>query len=97
MEILEANPGEFAELFNTILINVTSLLRDPEAWTALVDTVLPSLVAAKASGGLRPAVAARCPSRTAGPGPPRPAGGQGPGPAIWACRNGGRIRLWSCA
>ena len=26
MEILEANPGEFAELFNTILINVTSFV-----------------------------------------------------------------------
>lgn len=31
MEVLEANPGEFAELFNTILINVTSLMRDKDA------------------------------------------------------------------
>ena len=43
MEILEANPGEFAELFNTILINTTSLSRDPEAWTALKEQVLPAL------------------------------------------------------
>ena len=38
IEILEANPGEFAELFNTILINVTALLRDREAWDALADS-----------------------------------------------------------
>src|SRR5215471_18274958 len=31
-EVLEANPGEFAELFNTILINVTGLARDRESW-----------------------------------------------------------------
>ena len=39
MEILEANPGEFAELFNTILINVTSLMRDKDAWEALATRV----------------------------------------------------------
>ena len=47
MEILEANPGEFAELFNTILINVTGLVRDPDAWAMLAETVLPQIVKAK--------------------------------------------------
>jgi two-component system, chemotaxis family, CheB/CheR fusion protein len=50
MEILEANPGEFVELFNTILINVTDLLRDPEAWEALAEKVIPRIVEAKAPG-----------------------------------------------
>jgi two-component system, chemotaxis family, CheB/CheR fusion protein len=49
MEILEANPGEFNELFNTILINVTSLMRDTEAWEALATTVIPAIVNAKAA------------------------------------------------
>ena len=44
MEILEANPGEFGELFNTILINVTSLMRDPEAWEVLADSVVPAML-----------------------------------------------------
>jgi two-component system CheB/CheR fusion protein len=47
MEILEANPGEFNELFNTILINVTSLMRDPDAWDALTESVIPAILSAK--------------------------------------------------
>jgi two-component system, chemotaxis family, CheB/CheR fusion protein len=43
---LEANPREFSELFNTILINVTGFFRDPEAWEYLRDEVLPELVEA---------------------------------------------------
>ena len=31
-EHLEAHPGEFEELLNTVLINVTSFFRDPDAW-----------------------------------------------------------------
>ncbi|MGI8450444.1 MAG: hypothetical protein ACR2MP_25365 [Streptosporangiaceae bacterium] len=62
IEILEANPGEFADLFNTILINVTAFLRDREAWAALADTVIPQIVEAQApdepvrvwSAGARP-------------------------------------------
>jgi two-component system CheB/CheR fusion protein len=50
MEILEANPGEFAELFNTILINVTGLLRDPEAWEVLAEKVIPPIREAKGQG-----------------------------------------------
>jgi two-component system, chemotaxis family, CheB/CheR fusion protein len=49
MEILEANPGEFSELFNTILINVTSLLRDKDAWQSLTTQVIPAIVEGKAS------------------------------------------------
>jgi two-component system CheB/CheR fusion protein len=37
------HPGEFAALFNTILINVTSFFRDPEAWDALAEQVLKPL------------------------------------------------------
>ena len=47
MEILEANPGEFAELFNTILINVTSFMRDRDAWDALINRVVPAIVDSK--------------------------------------------------
>src|SRR5215469_8086423 len=47
MEILEANPGEFAELFNTILINVTSFMRDRDAWEALGARVIPAIVDSK--------------------------------------------------
>jgi two-component system CheB/CheR fusion protein len=43
MEVLEANPSEFSELFNTILINVTSLLRDREAWDTLAGSVIPAI------------------------------------------------------
>jgi two-component system, chemotaxis family, CheB/CheR fusion protein len=49
-EILEANPGEFAELFNTVLINVTALLRDRDAWDTLADEVIPRIVEAKEPG-----------------------------------------------
>ena len=32
---LEAHPQEFVDLLNTVLINVTSFFRDPDAWDAL--------------------------------------------------------------
>lgn len=43
-EMLDANPGEFRELFNTVLINVTSFFRDPEVWAAIGNDVLPALL-----------------------------------------------------
>lgn len=43
-DFLESNAEEFQELFNTILINVTSFYRDPEAWNYLQTTVVPGLV-----------------------------------------------------
>lgn len=48
VDILEANPDEFAELFDTILINVTDFLRDKEAWAYLAGEVIPSIASAKA-------------------------------------------------
>jgi two-component system, chemotaxis family, CheB/CheR fusion protein len=47
MEVLEANPGEFAELFNTILINVTGLMRDREAWDVLATIVIPAIITSR--------------------------------------------------
>ncbi|EME51367.1 CheR family methyltransferase [Amycolatopsis decaplanina] len=44
-DFLEINAGEFMELFNTILINVTGFFRDPEAWNYLQTTVVPEIVA----------------------------------------------------
>jgi two-component system CheB/CheR fusion protein len=48
MEILEANPSEFSELFNTILINVTSFMRDRDAWDKVVNSVIPTITESKA-------------------------------------------------
>jgi two-component system CheB/CheR fusion protein len=42
---LEAHPQEFVDLLNTVLINVTSFFRDPDAWDALKAEVLPQLIA----------------------------------------------------
>ncbi|MGG5889000.1 CheR family methyltransferase [Falsiroseomonas sp. HC035] len=40
---LEKHAGEFPELLNTVLINVTSFFRDTEAWDALRTQVVPRL------------------------------------------------------
>ena len=50
-EYLEVHPGEFAALFNAVLINVTAFFRDPEAWDFLSREVLPPLLAAKGGTG----------------------------------------------
>jgi len=42
---LEADPGEFESLLNTVLINVTSFFRDAEAWEVLKSEVIPKLIA----------------------------------------------------
>lgn len=42
--LLEADPREFNELLNTVLINVTSFFRDVEAWTTLRNEVVPAIV-----------------------------------------------------
>ncbi len=44
---LEEHEEEFVELFNTILINVTTFFRDPEAWTYLRDEIVPRLLEEK--------------------------------------------------
>src|SRR3954447_25504897 len=38
--LLETDPDEFVELFNTILINVTSFFRDEFAWSYLAEAIL---------------------------------------------------------
>jgi two-component system CheB/CheR fusion protein len=50
VDFLEANPREFSELFNTILINVTRFFRDPEAWEFIQEEVVPQIVAAVPDG-----------------------------------------------
>jgi two-component system, chemotaxis family, CheB/CheR fusion protein len=47
LDRLQVDPDEFVELFNFILINVTSFFRDPEIWKYLLEEVLPELVNAK--------------------------------------------------
>jgi two-component system, chemotaxis family, CheB/CheR fusion protein len=49
-DYLEVHPDEFALLFDTVLINVTSFFRDPPAWEYLQRDVLPDMVKRKASG-----------------------------------------------
>jgi two-component system CheB/CheR fusion protein len=47
---LEVHPEEFAQLFNTILINVTAFFRDRAAWDYLQSEVIPSILATKSNG-----------------------------------------------
>ena len=42
---LEVHPGEFEDLLNTVLINVTSFFRDPDAWEVLKKHVIPRIIA----------------------------------------------------
>ncbi len=46
-DYLELEPDEFARLFDSLLINVTGFFRDPTAWQALQETVLPEMLSAK--------------------------------------------------
>ena len=48
-DYLEMQPEEFSALFDSMLINVTGFFRDPLAWQALADKVLPELLSAKAA------------------------------------------------
>jgi two-component system CheB/CheR fusion protein len=47
IDYLELHSNEFAELFNTVLINVTGFFRDPPAWEYLATDVLPYLVGSR--------------------------------------------------
>jgi two-component system CheB/CheR fusion protein len=51
LNYLEAHPGEFAELFDSILINVTSFFRDAAAWERLNAEVLPAILRARGAAG----------------------------------------------
>ena len=43
-DFLLVHQDEFTALFNTILINVTSFFRDPDAWNYLAEHLLPDLL-----------------------------------------------------
>src|SRR5262245_3058028 len=47
---LAAHPDEFSQLFDTILINVTSFFRDPATWDYLGVDVIPRIVASRTEG-----------------------------------------------
>ncbi|MBS1226964.1 MAG: SAM-dependent methyltransferase [Proteobacteria bacterium] len=47
LRYLKENPAEMQVLFKELLINVTSFFRDPEAFVALKDEILPQLLAGK--------------------------------------------------
>ena len=47
LALLEAEPQEFAELFDMILINVTSFFRDPAAWEYIENEIVPRIVETK--------------------------------------------------
>jgi two-component system CheB/CheR fusion protein len=44
LDYLEVHPEEFAGLFNTVLINVTSFFRDTATWDYVRDVVVPELL-----------------------------------------------------
>jgi two-component system CheB/CheR fusion protein len=44
LDHLQVHAGEFTELFDSILINVTSFFRDPDAWTYLQEQLVPELL-----------------------------------------------------
>jgi two-component system CheB/CheR fusion protein len=50
LDYLEVHPEEFAQLFNTILINVTAFFRDVPAWEFLATTIIPRIVSGKQPG-----------------------------------------------
>jgi two-component system CheB/CheR fusion protein len=53
VDYLEVHPQEFEQLFNTILINVSSFFRDPETWDAIGELVIPDILARRPDGGIR--------------------------------------------
>lgn len=59
---LEVHPDEFQELFNTILINVTSFFRDEDAWEYLATQIIPKVINSKEGTGHFRAWVAGCAS-----------------------------------
>src|SRR5215471_1652949 len=49
LDVLEAEASEFDQLFNTVLINVTSFFRDAATWDFLRSHVIPQLLDERAS------------------------------------------------
>ena len=52
-DVLQLEPREFTALFNTILINVTSFFRDPDAWEQLHTEILPQVLEGSDGAALR--------------------------------------------
>jgi two-component system CheB/CheR fusion protein len=53
IDYLEVHPQEFADLFNTILINVTSFFRDSDVWEYIGAEIVPQILAHKESEQIR--------------------------------------------
>lgn len=53
VDYLEVHPDEFIQLFNTILINVTSFFRDYSIWNYLAGEIIPQLTAGKVQASIR--------------------------------------------
>ena len=47
IDYLEVHPEEFAQLFDTVLINVTNFFRDTETWDYLAQEIIPRILANK--------------------------------------------------
>jgi two-component system CheB/CheR fusion protein len=47
LDYLQVHGEEFAELFNTILINVTSFFRDDQTWEYLAEEIVPQLISSR--------------------------------------------------
>ena len=79
VDYLEVHPEELTQLFNTILINVTSFFRDPLAWDHVVEDVVPDILrhkgpnapirvwSAGCASGEEPATLAMVLAKTLGP------------------------------
>jgi two-component system CheB/CheR fusion protein len=48
IDYLQLHTEEFAELFNTLLINTTAFFRDPATWDVMAREVVPQLLSARA-------------------------------------------------
>ena len=53
LDHLQVHPDEFTQLFNAILINVTSFFRDPDAFEYLRTDIVPKIVDQSAGGDIR--------------------------------------------
>jgi two-component system, chemotaxis family, CheB/CheR fusion protein len=47
LDYLEVHPDEFVDLFNTILINVTTFFREPLAWEYIASEIIPAIINTK--------------------------------------------------
>ena len=51
LDYIQVHPEEFEPLFNSILINVTSFFRDPEAWAFVASVLIPRLADLRTPSG----------------------------------------------